>query len=307
MAYKFRDFHWSREINITNYLLPKTLPEALDMLAEEDGNARIIAGGTDIIPQLRHGAVSAKTLIDISKLPGLSDIDQRDDSIIIGSLVTHGQVADSPLIQEKAISLAQAAASVGSPQIRNIATVAGNLANGHPAADAAMPLLALDAEVILASKESNRVVPLSEFFQGKEKTVLDPKKEILTHIQFTEKRINQGDSYLRLSKRGSLTIAVLILSAVVEADKDSKRIIDARIALGPVAATPIRALKAEKSLRGTSVSSETIEQAAEDVCAESNPLSDPVWGSAEYKKNLIKVFSRRAITRALDQIDISVN
>lgn len=104
-----------------------------------------------------------------------------------------------------------------------------------------------------------------------------------------------------------MTIAVLILSAVVEADKDSNRIIDARIALGPVAAKPIRALKAEQSLRGAPVSSQTIEKAADDVCSESNPLSDPVWGSAEYKMSMIKVFSRRAIRRALDQIDISVN
>lgn len=307
MSYKFRDFHWSREINIKRYLLPQSLPEALDMLADEDGEARIIAGGTDIIPHLRHGAVRADTLIDMSQLPGLSDIKQHDDSIVLGGLVTHRQVADSQLIRQKAVSLAQACASVGSPQIRNIATVSGNLANGHPAADAAMPLMALDASVTLASSNGERVVPLSEFFKGKEKTVLDSRREILTHIQFQEPRENQGNSYMRLSKRGSLTIAVLILSALVEADKQNNVITDARIALGPVAAEPIRALKTEESLRGAPISTKTIEKAADDVCSESNPLSDPVWGSAEYKKNIIKVFTRRAITEALNQIDVSVS
>lgn len=307
MSHKFKDFHWSREININKYLLPQTLPEALDMLAEEDGEARIIAGGTDLIPQLRHGAVRVKTLIDISRLPGMSDIDQRDGAIVIGGLVTHSQVAHSSLIREKAPSLAQASASVGSPQIRNIATVAGNLANGHPAADAAMPLLAFEAEVTISSRDGDRIVALTEFFQGKEKTVIDHRKEILTRIQFHGLRENQADCYLRLSKRGSLTIAVLILSAVVEADKNNNLITDARIALGPVAAKPIRALKTEKSLRGAHISAQTIGKAAEDVCGESHPLSDPVWGSAEYKNHMIKVFSRRAITRALKQLDISVN
>ncbi len=307
MSHTFKDFHWSREINIKKYLLPQTMTEALEMLAEENGEARIIAGGTDLIPQLRHGSICAETLIDISQLSGLSDIDRHDDSLVIGGLVTHTQVADSELIREKAQSLSEACACVGSPQIRNIATVAGNLTNGHPAADAAMPLLALDASVTIVSAEGKRVVPLADFFLGKEKTVLDRYKEIVSHIQFPVPGENQGDNYQRLSKRGSLTIAVLILSAVVEADRENNVITDARIALGPVAARPIRALKTEESLRGAPISLQTIETAAESVCNESHPLTDPVWGSAEYKLNMVNVFTRRAITRALNQIDISVN
>jgi len=307
MSYSFKDLHWSREINIKRYLLPQSLTEGLDLLAEHDGNALVIAGGTDIVPQLRHGDLSVDTLIDISRLPGINTIHQEAETIVLGGLVTHSQVADSSLIREQAAALSEASASVGSPQIRNIATVAGNLVNGHPAADAAMSLLAFNASVTIASQNGSRVVPLTEFFHGKGNTALDPRKEILTQIHSTAPKKNQGSSFLRLSKRGSLTIAVLIFAAVIEADKKENVIRDARIALGPVAAVPLRASKTEEILRGAPITAETIERAAENVCMESNPLSDPVWGSAEYKKEMIKVFTKRGLKQALNQIDITVN
>jgi CO/xanthine dehydrogenase FAD-binding subunit len=307
MSQVFKGLHWSREINIKRYLMPETLPEALELLAEYDGNAQVIAGGTDVIPQLRHGNLHVETLIDISRLPNINTISQEADTIVLGGLVTHTQVVQSSLIKEKAAAFSEASASVGSPQIRNIATIGGNLANGHPAADTAMPLLAFDASVTIASQSGDREVPLTEFFHGVGKTALNPRREILTQIRFAIPKENQGNSFLRLSKRGSLTIAVLIFSAVVEADKNENVIKEARIALGPVAAVPLRASKTEEILRGAPISVETIERAAESVCGESNPLSDPVWGSAAYKEEMIKTFTKRGLTRALQQIDISLN
>ncbi len=307
MSYAFKDFHWSREINIKRYLMPTTLAEALELLAEHDGKAQVIAGGTDVIPQLRHGSLRVETLIDISRLPDISGIRENKGKIILGGLVTHSQVAQSSLIKEKASALAEAAAIIGSPQIRNIGTVAGNLVNGHPAADTAMPLLTFNGSVTIASLSGERVVPLSEFFNGKGKTAVDPRKEILTQIHFTAPTEKQGNSFLRLSKRGSLTIAVLILAVVVEADKKENVFRDARIALGPVAAVPLRASKTEEFLRDAPITVETLERAAESVCLESNPLSDPVWGSAEYKKEIIKTFTKRGLKRALKQIEITVN
>ncbi len=307
MSYAFENLHWSREININNYLLPESLAEALDLLEDHNGKAQVIAGGTDVIPQLRHGDLKIDTLIDITRLPEMSDISQEEDTIVLGGLVTYTQVAASTLIKYNASALVDAAAAVGSPQIRNIATIAGNLVNGHPAADASMPLLALNASVTIASQNGDRLIPLTEFFHGKGKTAVDPRKEILTQIRFAALKENQGSSFLRLSKRGSLTIGVLIFAAVVEADKSENVIKNAQIALGPVAATPLRASKAEEVLRGAPISTESIEKAAESVCESSNPLSDPVWGSAEYKKEIIKVFTNRGIKRALNQLDISVN
>ena len=307
MSYAFKDLHWSNEIKIQKYLLPQTLGEALDFLAEYDGKAQVIAGGTNVIPQIRHGDLEVETLIDITRLPEISGIHQEADTIVLGGLVTHGQVASSSLVMEKASTLADAAARVGSPQIRNIATVAGNLVNGHPAADTSMPLLALNASVTIASQNGDRVIPLTEFFLDKGKTALDWRRELLKQIRFTALKKNQGSSFLRLNKRGSLTIGVLIFAAVVEADKKENVIRDARIALGPVAAIPLRAFKAEEILRGAPISAATIEKAADCVCTESNPITDPVWGSAEYKKEIIKVFTKRGLKRALNQIEISVN
>ena len=307
MSQAFKGLHWSREINIKRYLMPRTLSEALELLAEHDGTAQVIAGGTDVIPHLRHGSLHVETLVDISLLPGLNTISQEADNIVFGGLVTHSQVADSSLIREHAAAFAEAAESVGSPQIRNIATIGGNLANGHPAADTAMPLLALDASVTVASHEGDREIPLSEFFHGVGKTAVNPRKEILRKIQFAIPKDNEGNSFLRLSKRGSLTIAVMILSAVVEADKKGNVIKNARIALGPVAAVPLRASKTEETLRNAPITLETIERAAESVCKESNPLSDPVWGSAAYKEVLVRTFTKRGLTRALKQIGINLN
>jgi CO/xanthine dehydrogenase FAD-binding subunit len=124
MSYAFKDLHWSNEIKIKKYLLPQTLGEALDFLAEYDGKAQVIAGGTNVIPQIRHGDLEVETLIDITRLPEISGIRQEADTIVLGGLVTHGEVASSSLIMEKAATLADATARVGSPQIRNIATVA---------------------------------------------------------------------------------------------------------------------------------------------------------------------------------------
>jgi carbon-monoxide dehydrogenase medium subunit len=307
MSYAFQDLHYSREINVKQYLLPRTLSEALDHLAEHDGNAQVIAGGTDIILHLRHGAETVETLVDISRIPDMGSIREVNGAIVLGGLVTHGQVSHSALINEKAAALSKAAAAIGSPQIRNMATVGGNLVNGHPAADAAMPLLALDASVTIASKNGDRVVPLDEFFLGYGKTAVDPRREILTKIQFPMPKNNQGNSFLRLSKRGALTIGVLILSAAVEADKADSVIETARIALGPVAATPIRASKAEAMLRGAPINNDTLEMAAEAVRGESTPLTDPVWGSAEYKKEMISVFTKRGLKAALNQINISID
>jgi carbon-monoxide dehydrogenase medium subunit len=179
--------------------------------------------------------------------------------------------------------------------------------NGHPAADASIPLLALNAAVTIASQHGEREIPLTEFFLDKGKTALDCRREILTRIRFTALNKYQGSSFLRLSKRRSLTIAVLIVAVVVEAEKTENVIREAQIALGPVAAIPMRAAKAEEMLRGAPINTETIEKAADCVCLESNPMTDPVWGSAEYKEEIIKVFTKRGLKRALEQAQTPVN
>src|SRR5512139_3197331 len=164
MPQAFRDLHWRGDIFLKDYLVPETLPEALQMLANHKGRARVISGGTDVVVALRRREYEVDALVDISRIPGLARIEQQADNIVLGALVTHAQVERSALIKENAGLLASACAAMGSPQIRSIATVAGNLVSGQPAADASIPLLALSARVTITSAGGERVVPLADFF-----------------------------------------------------------------------------------------------------------------------------------------------
>ena len=307
MSYEFNDLHWARDIRIDNYHVPRTLDEALDLLEKYQGKAQVVAGGTDVMSKLRHRELEVKALVDITRLPEMDGIGQNGDMITLGASVTHAQTALSPLIREKAAILAKGAGSVGSPQIRNMATVAGNLVSGHPAADTSIPLLALNALVLIASKEGQRVVPLTEFFLDKGQTAIDCRREILIQIKFPAMQPNQGGCHLRLSKRQSLTIAILVAAAVVKIDPQKKIIQEAAIALGPVAPTPFRAAQAETLLAGAPVSKETIERAAKSAAAESKPIDSAVWGSAEYKKEMVKVFVKRGLQNALIEAGASVD
>jgi carbon-monoxide dehydrogenase medium subunit len=162
-----------------------------------------------------------------------------------------------------------------------------------------IPLLALNASVSSASKEGQRETPLTEFFLDKGRTAIDCRKEILLQIRFPASQSDQGCCHLRLSKRRSLTIAILVLAAVVKVDAQKKIIQEAAIAMGPVAPTPFRAVETEALLAGAPVSRETIERAAETAFAEVNPIDSAIWGSAEYKREMVKVFVKRGLEKAL--------
>ncbi len=307
MSYTFKDLHWANDIHAGEYLLPQSLPEALDMLAAYEGRARVIAGGTDVVPQLRSREMVVEALVDITRLPDMDLLAQEGDHIVLGGAVTHGKVSSSPLIREKAPILAEGAGRMGSPQIRNVATVAGNLVSAHPAADTAIPLLALNGSVTIASKEGERDVPLSGFFKEKGGCVLDCGKEILTRISIPVFQENQGGSYLRLSKRQSLTIAVLVSAVVVRVNPEDNRIMEATMAFGPVAPVPLRDLKTEALLKGAPVSKETVEMAADSAFLHANPISSAVWGSATYKKEMVRVFAGRGLRKALEQAGTPVS
>jgi carbon-monoxide dehydrogenase medium subunit len=301
MATAFRELHWSNDIPVTAYHRPQSLSEALHILEGFPGKTRVLAGGTDVIPELRRRASAAEVLVDISLLPGLNSITQVGDEIRLGALVTHAQVAVSSLIREKAGLLAAGAAAVGSPQIRNVATVAGNLISAKPAADTSLPLLALGAAVVLASKAGERTVPLAEFFLDVGKTVLDEKREILTEIRFKGLSSLQGGSYLRLSKRRALTLPMLVASAVVSVDPDKKCFAEAAIALGPVAPTPYRARPAEARLRGAALSRRVVREAAAAAVQECSPRDSLLRGSCDYRQEMVQVLVRRALQKAVEE------
>jgi carbon-monoxide dehydrogenase medium subunit len=272
-----------------------TLAETLELLAQYQERTRIIAGGTDILLELERGQrPNVDVLIDISRIPSLDLIDRRGDTIRLGPLVTHNHVVDSKLVVERGLPLAQATWEVGAPQIRNRATVAGNLITASPANDTITPLFTLSGEVTLSSLAGERTVPLSNFYAGLRRTVMRPD-ELLTAITFPAMSRNERGIFLKLGLRRAQAIAVVNVAVVLTFDGDT--VTRAAIALGSVAPTVICVPVAEQSLVGRKLTSEVITQAARLASATPNPIDD-VRSTAAYRTEMVKVLVARAL-RAL--------
>ncbi|MGZ3591376.1 MAG: FAD binding domain-containing protein, partial [Thermodesulfobacteriota bacterium] len=262
---------WPKRLHWEKYFRPRTIPEALKILEEFQGKARLLAGGTDLIPQIRNRETEPKVLVDITRIPGLGEIKLEEGVIKIGALVTHAQVAESSLISEKALALREGASRLGSPQIRNLGTIAGNVVSGQPGADTTIPLLALDAKVKIASKQGERTVPLTEFFLDTGKTVVDSSREMVVEIFFSPLAENESSVSLRLARRKALALPILTVSVVVSADMKQQKFNRIRIALGPAASTPFRPREAEQMLASASIADALIKEAARKAAQEANP------------------------------------
>jgi xanthine dehydrogenase iron-sulfur cluster and FAD-binding subunit A len=270
-----------------------SIAEVLELLDKYQEKARIVAGGTDILLELEHGKrPTVDTLIDISRIPNLDTIRLHGDTIVMGALVNHNHVVDSEIIRQRALPLAQASWEVGAPQIRNRATVAGNLITASPANDTISPLMALDAEVTLASVEGERTVALKDFYTGLRKTVMRPN-EMLTRIAFHAMSKNERGMFLKLGLRRVQAISVINATVVLSFD-DEERVKDAAITLGSVAPTIIHTPAAESALLGRKLSPELISEVARLAGAAPNPIDD-VRSTAEYRSEMAKVLVARAL------------
>ncbi len=278
------------------YLTPRTLEEALAMLAGHRGEARIIAGGTDLVLQSQRGRCPSTVMVDITRLPGLDGIGERDGYIQIGALVTHGQVATSPLIRERAGPLAQACGWVGGPQIRNVATLVGNVVNALPAADGAVALFALDAEAEVATQRGRRWEPIAELYKGVGLCTIDSCAELVTGLRFRPLGPEHRSAYQRLAQRRSLALPIVTVAAVVAVAEG--RLTEARIAIGPVAPTPFRAARAEAALVGQPPTAELFAQAAALAAADAHPRDSATRGSKEYRLDMVETLVRRALESA---------
>jgi carbon-monoxide dehydrogenase medium subunit len=266
--------------------------ETLDLLAQWEGRARIIAGGTDLVLELKEGRRSAACLVDVTHIPGLDEISLENGAIRLGPLVTHSRAVASSLLLEKAFPLPGACWQVGSTQIRNCATIAGNLVFASPAGDTIPPLWALGASVTLASRAGGlREVPFEEFFLGVQRTALQPD-EMLLSIQFPALQSNERGTFLKLGLRQAQAIAVVNVAVIL--GFDGEIISRARIALGSVAPVIIRATEAEESLVGQPLVDEVITQAGELSMASARPIDD-IRGSAAYRRAMVRVLTMRAL------------
>jgi carbon-monoxide dehydrogenase medium subunit len=281
------------------YLVPTSLEEALTMLKERQGQARVIAGGTDLIIQLKKKEVTARYLVDVTNLDELKGIELEDDFIRIGACVTHQELASSSLIRERAAALAEGASQVGSPQIRNVGTVGGNIVNAQPAADTVVPLMALEAEVEVATATGTRRDPLGGLCIRPGQCTVDSTVEILTGVRFRALGSNQGSAFERLAKRKALALPILNAAAVVTLNDGGDTFQEVRLAVGPVGPTPSRALNAEEALRGAAVEAQAIAAALEIAAQEAQPRSNLLRGSQEYRQEMVKVLLRRSIERAV--------
>jgi len=280
-----------------NYYSPETIPDALALLADHRDRARVVAGGTDLILEMERGLRQVPALVDVTRIPALDEVILNDGMITIGPSLTHGQAVASRLLVERAFPLAQACRQVGAPQIRNRGTIAGNLVNASPAGDTITPLWALDARVTLASAErGQRELPFDEFFQGVRRTALQPD-EMLVGIRFAALEPGERGAFLKLGLRQAQAISVVNVAVVLGFDEG--RVSRARIALGSVAPTIIRAGEAEESLVGRPLTPFTTARAGRLAAAAARPIDD-IRGSAAYRRAMVQVLTTRALRQIID-------
>lgn len=279
------------------YLYPTTVEQAIEMLTAYQGQARVIAGGTDLTLELKRGQRQATCLVDISRIPTLRGIQEHDGSIVIGATTTHAEIARSALLRERAAVLAEAAAGLGCPQVRQVGTIGGNVVNAQPAADAALALLALDAEAELVSRCGSRWVPLEELYAGPGVTRVDPSAELVRAFRFRAVDGRAGSAYRRLNRRKTVALPALCAAAVVRLHGDS--FASAAIAVGPVATRPWRASAAEHWLIGTPANDISIGRAAQLALKAAEPRDSILRGSRAYRKAMVEVLVTDVLQRAL--------
>jgi carbon-monoxide dehydrogenase medium subunit len=280
------------------YLAPQTSEEACSFLSQYKDKAKILAGGTDLLPKMKQDIERPQYLVDIKNIDGLSSIDYNErDGLWLGALVTISDLVASPIVNHTFGILGEAARTMASRQVRNRATIGGNLCNASPAADTAPALISLGGQASIVGLNGERVVPLEGFFSGPGRSVLRGD-EILNGIQVPNPLPHTGGAYLKLSLREK-DLATVAVAALITLDSEGTICEDARVVLGAVAPTVIRAFKAEKALMGKTVTEDVIQESAQMASEESLPITD-IRGSAEYRKEMVAVQARRAIKRALE-------
>jgi CO/xanthine dehydrogenase FAD-binding subunit len=284
------------------YLQPKTIREAMTILRRFNGEARILAGGTDLMIDLKTGKKRVQVLVDISRLNGLNGIREENGNVWMGARVTHAQAAESDLIREKTPVLSEACLTVGSPQIRNMGTLVGNIVNAMPAADGATALIALGAWVnVIGCDHQERLIPVEQLYQGPGRSLIDSSRQFISHVEFPIPGPRSGSSFQRLSRRRALALPVLNAAILIRLDGSLKVFEEIRMVIGPVSPVPFRPQDAEALLKNSPISREVIRKAGEAASEEASPRTS-LRGGREYRKEMIKVLVERGIRQALSRI-----
>ena len=281
-----------------DYKSPRSVQEACDLLRKADGKAKLIAGGTDLVIGLRNGDQNPQLIIDVTRIEELRKIEEKNGTISIGAAVTHSEIASSSLIKKCAKVLSDAASEIGSPQIRNLGTIGGNIVNASPAADTIPPLMVLNAIGLVVSHKGKKQVPIYQLFQGPYETSLKPD-ELLVRVTFQKLSSAKRGSFIRLARRDAMAIARMSVAVVLEKEKRKKQIRDIRIAAGSVTPTPQRFSEAEDFLRGKLPDEETLRRASLKI-SEMMINRTGIRPSTPYKRPVIEALFIRGIRMALE-------
>jgi carbon-monoxide dehydrogenase medium subunit len=272
------------------YLKPDSIKETISILSQFGEKAQILNGGTDLIVEMRDKITQPEYLVDIKAIPQLNRITyNKQDGLNIGATVTLNEISNSKVVQTHYPILVKACKTVGSYQVRNRATLAGNICNASPAADTAPPLLVLEAKVNIIGPTGEKIVPINQFFTGVKKNILK-KGEIVASITIPPIKDEWTGVYLKQGRKKEVDLATVGVAVLCMRD-------EVRIALGAVAPVPVRAFKTEELLKGKTIDESLLEKAGKSALTEVSPISD-VRSSQEYREEIIKVLVRRAILQA---------
>lgn len=280
-----------------DYHAPESLDEACRLLSAFGSRAKAFAGGTDLLVKMKHELLAPGVLVslkNISQLKGIVYVEGR--GLVIGAGITHNELANSPLLQKKYLSVCEAAHHMANNQVRNVGTIGGNIVNAVPSADLPPILIALNAVIKLVGTSGEREIPLENFFTGPGQSVIK-NDEVLSEIVIPDQP-STGSNYIKFGLRRSGALAVVGVAVAVTVEGNTIK--DARIALGAVAPTPMRAVMAEQLLKGREVSDELLEEAGACASGECRPISD-IRGSEEYRRDMVRVFTRRALKKAVNE------
>ena len=280
-----------------DFYQPATLQEASRLLKDNGPGGRFLAGGTDLVIAMKEKGLLPKYIVDLKRVPGLGGIRENSDgSITLGALTTMYAIETSALIKKRYPFLAQSAAEVGSIQIRNRATIGGNMANATPSADTAPALIALNATAKIASANGERTIALEEFFKGPGQNAMSAD-EILTEVTIPKTAANLVGEYIKFSPREMMDLAYVGVAVAYNLGANDKKCAGVRIVLGAVAPTPIRARRAEAALDGQVLTEALAEKVGQIAAEEAKPISD-VRSSADYRRAMVGAMTKRALLNA---------
>ena len=282
---------------VEKHLFPKNIKEALSLLEEYKGEARLVSGATDLMLWIRDEKVTPSVLVDVSDIPEMRFVSVENGKMTLGAAMTHAEIAANEAVKRIFPALSDGCRSVGSPQIRNIATLAGNIVSAQPAADSVVPMTALGAVCEIVSSDGAHMRPLCELSKTVGESYVDPTKDILTKIEISVPAGKYGTAFKRIAPREAMALPVVNVAVMLEATEDGT-ISAARVVASPVAVVPFRAQMAEAHLIGKKPSAELFAEAAKIAEDEASPRDSLVRGSGAYRKVLVKDLVEQALTEA---------